>query len=211
MEKAILGKKLGMTQVFAANGLVVPVTVVEAVPNIVTQVKSTDKDGYDAVVVAYGEVRENLVSKPAAGQFSKAGVAPKSTLRELKLSGAKDYSIGQEINCSQFKEGDKVDVIGNSRGRGFTGSIFRWNMKRQPMTHGGNKVHRKHSMGGGGSGVCKVFKGKRMAGRYGGTKVTVQNLEVVRVDTERSLILLKGAVPGPRNSVVTIRNAIKGV
>jgi len=208
MNKAILGKKLGMTQVFAPSGIVVPVTVVEATPNVVTQIKNTDKDGYDAVVVAYGDIRENLVNKPNAGQFKKAGVAPKRTLREFRLDEISGLTVGQEIKCDQFNEGEKVDVIGTSRGRGFTGSIFRWNMTRQPMTHGGNKVHRKQSLGSG-PGISKVFKGKHMAGRYGGTRVTVQNLEVVRVDTERNLILLKGAIPGPRNSLVTIRNAIK--
>ena len=208
MNKAILGKKLGMTQVFAPSGIVVPVTVVEASPNIVTQLRNTDKDGYDAVVVAYGDIRENLVNKPNAGQFKKAGIAPKRILREFKLDGANGYAIGQELKCDQFTEGEKVDVIGTSRGRGFSGSIFRWNMKRQPMTHGGNKVHRKQSINGG-ADSGKVFKGKHMAGRYGGTRVTVLNLEVVRVDTERNLILLKGAIPGPRNSMVTVRSAVK--
>ena len=208
MNKAILGKKLGMTQVFSPKGLVIPVTVVEATPNVVVQIKNEDNDGYNALVVAYGDIRESLVNKPRAGTFKKAAVEPKRSLKEFKFDDITNYQVGQEIKCDVFAEGDKIDAIATSRGRGFTGSIFRWNMRHQDNTHGGNKVHRHQSLGSG-PGVGKVFKGKKMAGRYGGTQVTVQNLEVVRVDNERNLILVKGAIPGPRNGVVMLRNAVK--
>ncbi|MBQ7976981.1 MAG: 50S ribosomal protein L3 [Clostridia bacterium] len=208
MNKAILGKKLGMTQVFATNGLVIPVTVVEATPNVIVQIKNEDKDGYNAIVVAYGSIRKDLLNKPRLGTFEKAGVEPKRILREFRVEDTSSYAVGQEIKCDIFSEGEKVDVIGNSRGRGFTGIIKRWNMRHQDNTHGGNKVHRHQSLGSG-PGVGKVFKGKKMAGRYGGTRTTVQNLEVVRVDSSRNLILVKGAIPGPRNGVVKVRNAVK--
>ncbi len=208
MNKAILGKKLGMTQVFATNGLVIPVTVVEAEPNVIVQIKNEDKDGYNAIVVAYGSINKNLVNKPRLGTFEKAGVEPKRILREFRVQDVSTYAVGQEIKCDVFSEGEKVDVIGNSRGHGFTGLIKRWGMRHQDNTHGGNKVHRHQSLGSG-PGIAKVFKGKRMAGRYGGTRTTVQNLEVVRVDSSRNLILVKGAIPGPRNGVVVVRNAVK--
>lgn len=208
MNKAILGKKLGMTQVFATNGLVIPVTVVEATPNTIVQIKNEDKDGYNAIVVAYGSIRKNLVNKPRLGVFEKANVEPARTLREFRLDDVSGYTVGQEIKCDVFGEGDKVDVVGTSKGHGFTGLIKRWNMRHQDNTHGGNKVHRHQSLGSG-PGIAKVFKGKRMAGRYGGTRTTVLNLEVVRVDSERNLILVKGAIPGPRNGVVMVRNAVK--
>ncbi len=208
MNKAILGKKLGMTQVFATNGLVIPVTVVEAEPNVIVQIKNEDKDGYNAIVVAYGSINKDLVNKPRMGTFEKAGVEPKRILREFRVQDISTYSVGQEIKCDVFSEGEKVDVIGNSRGHGFTGLIKRWNMRHQDNTHGGNKIHRHQSLGSG-PGIAKVFKGKRMAGRMGGTRTTVQNLEVVRVDSSRNLILVKGAIPGPRNGVVMVRNAVK--
>lgn len=208
MNKAIYGKKLGMTQVFSPKGLVIPVTVVEANPNVVVQIKNEDKDGYNALVVAYGEIKEKLVSKPMAGTFKKAGVKPMRSLNEFKFDNTADYKVGDEIKCSIFAEGDKVDAIADSRGRGFTGIIARWNMHHQKNSHGGYKVHRHQSLGAG-PGIAKVFKGKRMAGRYGGKQVTIQNLEVVRVDAERNIILVKGAIPGPRNGVVLLRNAVK--
>lgn len=208
MNKAILGKKLGMTQVFSPKGLVIPVTVIEATPNVVVQIKNEDNDGYNALVVAYGDIRGKLVNKPREGVFKKAAVEPKRMLKEFKFDDISNYQVGQEIKCDVFAEGEKIDAVANSRGRGFTGSLFRWNMRHQDNTHGGNKVHRHQSLGSG-PGIGKVFKGKRMAGRYGGTQVTVQNLEVVRVDSERNLILVKGAIPGPRNGVVMLRNAIK--
>ncbi len=208
MNKAILGKKLGMTQVFATNGLVIPVTVVEATPNKIVQIKNEDKDGYNAIVVAYGSVRKDLVNKPRLGVFEKANVEPSRYLREFRMDDVSNYTVGQEIKCDVFGEGDKVDVVGTSKGHGFTGLIKRWHMHHQDNTHGGNTVHRHQSLGSG-PGIAKVFKGKRMAGRYGGTRTTVLNLEVVRVDSERNLILVKGAIPGPRNGVVMVRNAVK--
>ena len=208
MNKAILGKKLGMTQVFATNGLVIPVTVVEATPNKIVQIKNEDKDGYNAIVVAYGSVRKDLVNKPRLGVFEKANVEPARILREFRMDDVSSFAVGQEIKCDVFGEGDKVDVVGTSKGHGFTGLIKRWHMRHQDNTHGGNKIHRHQSLGSG-PGIAKVFKGKRMAGRYGGTRTTVLNLEVVRVDSERNLILVKGAIPGPRNGVVMVRNAVK--
>ena len=208
MNKAILGKKLGMTQVFSPKGLVIPVTVVEVTPNVIVQIKNEDRDGYSALVVAYGEIRENLVNKPMSGMYKKAGVQPKRMLKEFRFDDTAKYNIGQEIKCDIFADGEKVDATADSRGRGFTGSIYRWNMRHQDNTHGGYKIHRHQSLGSG-PGIAKVYKGKRMAGRYGGTQITIQNLEVVRVDSERNLILVKGAIPGPRNGVVLLRNAVK--
>jgi len=208
MNKAILGKKLGMTQVFSPKGIVIPVTVVEITPNVIVQIKNEERDGYNALVVAYGEVREKLVNKPMAGVFKKAGVQPKRILKEFRIDDVSGYSVGQEIKCDVFADGEKVDAIADSKGHGYTGVIYRWNMNHQDNTHGGYKIHRHQSLGGT-SGTGKVFKGKKMAGRYGGTQVTVQNLEVVRVDGERNLILVKGAIPGPRNGMVLLRNAIK--
>ena len=208
MNKAILGKKLGMTQVFSPKGIVVPVTVVEVTPNVVVQIKNEEKDGYNALVVAYGETKEKLVNKPMTGVFKKANVPAKRIVKEFRLDNTNEYSVGQEIKCDVFKDGDKVDAIAISKGHGYTGIIYRWNMNHQDNTHGGYKIHRHQSLGGT-SGTARVFKGKKMAGRYGGTQVTVQNLEVVRVDGERNLILVKGAIPGPRNGMVFLRNAIK--
>ena len=208
MNKAILGKKLGMTQVFSPKGVVIPVTVVETTPNVVVQIKNEDKDGYNALVVAYGEIRENLVNKPRQGVFKKAGVAPKRILKEFRFDDISAFAVGQEIKCDIFKDGDKVDAIADSRGRGFTGSLYRWNMKHQDNTHGGYKIHRHQSLGSG-PGIGKVFKGKKMPGQYGHEKVTVLNLEVVKVDKERNAILVKGAVPGPVKGIVTIRNSVK--
>ena len=208
MNKAILGKKLGMTQVFSPKGIVVPVTVVEVTPNVVVQIKNEEKDGYNALVVAYGETKEKLVNKPMTGVFKKANVPAKRIVKEFRLDNTNEYSVGQEIKCDVFKDGDKVDAIAISKGHGYTGIIYRWNMNHQDNTHGGYKIHRHQSLGGT-SGTARVFKGKKMAGRYGGTQVTVQNLEVVRVDGERNLILVMGAIPGPRNGMVFLRNAIK--
>ncbi len=208
MNKAILGKKLGMTQVFSPKGIVIPVTVVEATPNVVVQIKNEENDGYNAIVVAYGEIKEKLVNKPMSGIFKKAGVEPKKTLKEFRLDDISGYTVGQEVKCDVFSDGDKVDAIATSKGHGYTGIIYRWGMHHQDNTHGGYKIHRHQSLGGT-SGTCKVWKGKKMAERYGGSQVTIQNLEVVRVDSERNLILVKGAIPGPRNGMVLLRNAIK--
>lgn len=207
MKKAILGKKLGMTQIFSDNGLVVPVTVVEAGPCYVTQVKTKNVDGYDAVQVAYGEIREKLVNKAQLGLFKKAEVAPKRYVKEFKLEG--EYKLGDVINCDVFAEGDFVDVTGKTKGHGYTGTIKRWNFQRHRMTHGNGPVHRKPGSIGANTYPAKVFKGKKMTGRYGNEQVTVQNLKVVKVDSERNVILIKGAIPGPKGTVVAIKESVK--
>lgn len=210
MKKAILGKKLGMTQVFNADGKVVPVTVIEAGPCSVVQIKSNEKDGYEAVVVAFDKQKEQRVNKPKLGVFKKAGVEPCKVLREFKLENTADYTVGQTVDCSIFAEGDKVDAIGVTRGRGFTGVIQRWNNHRLKMTHGTGPVHREVGSMGANSTPSRVFKNKHMPGHYGCERVTIQNLEIVKVDAERNVLLVKGCVPGPKGSVVTIREAIKG-
>lgn len=207
MKKAILGKKLGMTQIFSDNGLVVPVTVVEAGPCYVTQVKTKSVDGYDAVQVAYSDIREKLVNKAQLGAFKKAEVAPKRFVKEFKLEG--EYKLGDVINCDVFAEGDFVDVTGKTKGHGYTGTIKRWNFQRHRMTHGNGPVHRKPGSIGANTFPAKVFKGKKMTGRYGNEQVTVQNLKVVKVDTERNVILIKGAIPGPKGALVAIKESVK--
>lgn len=207
MKKAILGKKLGMTQIFSENGLVVPVTVVEAGPCYVTQVKTKDNDGYDAVQVAYGDTRENLVNRPRLGQFKKAEVAPKKYLKEFKLEG--EYKLGDTIKCDVFAEGDLVDVSGRTKGHGYSGTIKRWNFHRHRMTHGNGPVHRHVGSIGANTYPGKVFKGKKMSGRYGNEAVTIQNLKVVKVDIDRNILLIKGAIPGPKGSLVAIKEAVK--
>lgn len=207
MKKAILGKKLGMTQIFSDNGLVVPVTVVEAGPCYVTQVKTKSVDGYDAVQVAYSDIREKLVNKAQLGAFKKAEVAPKRFIKEFKLEG--EYKLGDVINCDVFAEGDFVDVTGKTKGHGYTGTIKRWNFQRHRMTHGNGPVHRKPGSIGANTFPAKVFKGKKMTGRYGNEQVTVQNLKVVKVDTERNVILIKGAIPGPKGALVAIKESVK--
>lgn len=209
MKKAILGKKLGMTQIFSANGLVVPVTVVEAGPCFVTQVKSMEKDGYKAVQVAFDEKRENLVSKPELGKFKKAEITPKRYVKEFTLDNAEEYQLGAKIDCSIFSEGDLVDVVGTSKGHGWTGLIKKWNMNRMRMTHGNGPVHRHAGGTGANTYPGKVFKGHRMSGRWGNERVTIQNLTIVKVDAERNILLIKGAVPGAKGSLLTIKEAVK--
>ena len=209
MKKAIIGKKLGMTQVFTPEGLVVPVTVVEAGPCPVVQVKNQEKDGYNAVVVAFDKQKASRVNKPSAGAFKKAGVETFRLVKELKFENAQEYSLGQEIKCDIFAEGDKVDVTGTTRGRGFTGVIQRWNQHRLKMSHGTGPVHREVGSMGANSTPSRVFKNKHMPGHYGVERVTIQNLEIVKVDAERNLLLVKGCIPGPKGSVVTIRQAKK--
>lgn len=209
MKKAIVGKKLGMTQVFTPEGLVVPVTVVEAGPCPVVQLKNEEKDGYKAVVVAFDKQKAQRVNKPSAGVFKKAGVETFRILKELKFENAEEYSLGQEIKCDIFAEGDKVDVTGTTRGRGFTGVIQRWNQHRLKMTHGTGPVHREVGSMGANSTPSRVFKNKNMPGHYGVERVTIQNLEIVKVDNERNILLVKGCVPGPKGSVITIREAKK--
>ena len=209
MEKAIIGKKIGMTQIFTEDGRVEPVTVVEAGPCYVTQIKTTETDGYNAVQVAFGDIKAKNVNKCQTGAYKKAGVEAKRILKEFKYNDINKFSLGQEIKADMFAEGDIVDVSGISKGHGFTGVIKRWNNQRLKMTHGVGPVHREVGSMGANSTPSRVFKGKKMPGHYGHEAVTVQNLKVVRVDADRNLILIKGAIPGPKKSIVTIKTAVK--
>ena len=213
MKKAILGKKIGMTQIFVDDGRLVPVTVVEAGPCTVTMVKTVATDGYEAVQVGFGALTEQrakkLLNKPEQGHFAKAGVAPARHLREFLFEDISGYSVGDSIKCDVFAEGDKIDVIGTSKGHGYTGAIQRWNQHTGPMAHG-SKYHRGVGSLSANSDPSRVFKNKKMAGQYGGERVTVQNLEVVKVDAERNLLMIKGAIPGANGSLVMVRDAIKG-
>ena len=207
--KAVLGRKLGMSQVFAEDGRLVPVTVIEAGPMVVTQIKNKETDGYEAVQVAFGEVKEKRVNKPLRGHFAKAGVGFKKFVREFKVEDLSAYSLAQEIKVDVFEAGEKVDAIGTSKGKGFQGPIKRHNQSRGPMTHG-SRYHRGPGSMGAASDPSRVFKGKKLAGHMGAERVTIQNLEVVKVDVEKNLILIKGAVPGPKKGLVVIKKAIKG-
>ena len=209
MNKAIIGKKLGMTQLFTQDGKVIPVTVIEAGPCPVVQVKTLERDGYAAVKLGFGEVDEKKVSKPQAGQFKKAGVKAQKVLKEFRLDGAEDMTVGTVIDCDVFTAGDKVDISGVTKGHGFSGVIKRWNQHRLKETHGVGPVHREVGSMGANSSPSRVFKNKNMPGQYGHENVTVLNLEVVKVDKERNAILVKGAVPGPVKGIVTIRNSVK--
>ena len=209
MNKAIVGKKLGMTQVFSADGKVTPVTVVLAGPCPVVQVKTVERDGYAAVKVGFDKIRENLLTKPELGQFKKAGVEPCRHLKEFRLENAASYEVGKSITVEIFKEGDKVDVVGQTKGHGFSGVIKRWNQHRLKETHGVGPVHREVGSMGGISSPSRVFKNKHLPGQYGHEAVTVLNLEVVKVDVERNAILVKGAVPGPVKGIVTLRDSVK--
>ena len=209
MKKAILGKKLGMTQIFTPDGLVVPVTVVEAGPCIVVRKKTIDKDGYEALVVAFNQTKENRLNKPQLGVLKKANIGAHRILREFKFEDASGFEIGSEIKADIFTEGDIVDVSGTTRGRGFTGTIQRWNAHRLKMTHGVGPVHREVGSMGANSTPSRVFKNKKMPGQYGAEKVTIQNLEIVKVDSERNILLVKGCLPGPKGSIVTIKDAVK--
>lgn len=210
MKKAIIGKKLGMTQVFTPEGVVIPVTVVEAGPCPVVQIKNNETDGYNAVVVAFDKQKAQRVNKPMTGAFKKAGIDTYRIVKELKFDNANEYTLGQEVKADIFAEGDKVDVTGTSRGRGFTGVIQRWNQHRLKMTHGVGPVHREVGSMGANSTPSRVFKNKHMPGHYGVERVTIQNLEIVKVDVSRNILLVKGCVPGPKGSVITIREAKKG-
>ena len=209
MKKAIIGKKLGMTQVFTPDGLVIPVTVVEAGPCPVVQIKNDEKDGYNAVVVAFDKQKAHRVNKPRTGAFKKAGIETYRLVKELKFDNSSDYNLGQEIKADIFAEGDKVDVCGTTRGRGFTGVIQRWNAHRLKMTHGTGPVHREVGSMGANSTPSRVFKNKHMPGHYGVERVTIQNLDIVKVDSERNILLVKGCIPGPKGSIVTIKEAKK--
>jgi|SRR5471030_382409 len=208
MKKAIMGKKIGMTQIFDENGKVVPVTVVEAGPCVVVQKKTLDNDGYEAIQVGFDELREKLVNKPRKGQFAKAGVTVRRTLKEFKLEDISGYEIGQEIKADVFEAGEKVDVSAVSKGKGFQGVIKRWNQSRGPMTHG-SKFHRAPGSMGASSDPSKTFKNKRMPGHMGSVNTTVLNLEVVKVIAEKNLILIKGGIPGPNKGTVVIKATIR--
>ena len=208
MKKAILATKVGMTQIFNDDGVLTPVTVLQAGPCVVTQVKTVENDGYSAVQVGFVDKREKLVAKPQKGAFDKAGVSYKRYVRELKLDDAESYEVKQEIKADMFTAGDKVDATAISKGKGFQGAIKRHGQSRGPMAHG-SKYHRHAGSNGACSDPSKVFKGKRMAGHMGAKQITVQNLEVIRVDAENNLILVKGAVPGPKKALVTVKSTVK--
>lgn len=208
MKKGILATKVGMTQIFNENGVLTPVTVLQAGPCVVTQIKTVENDGYSAVQVGYVDKREKLVSKPLKGHFDKAGVSYKRYVREFKLENASEYSVKDEIKADIFAAGDKIDATAISKGKGFQGAIKRHGQSRGPMAHG-SKFHRHAGSNGAASDPSKVFKGKKMPGQMGNKKITIQNLEIVKVDVENNLILVKGAVPGPKKSLVTIKETVK--
>ena len=208
MKKAILATKVGMTQIFNENGALVPVTVLQAGPCVVTQVKTAENDGYKAVQVGFVDKREKLVNKPQKGHFDKAGVSYKRYVREFKFENAEEYSVKDEIKADIFAAGDKIDATAISKGKGFQGAIKRYGQHRGPMAHG-SKFHRHQGSNGSATTPGRVFKGKGMPGHMGNKQITVQNLEVVKVDTDNNLILVKGAVPGPKKRLVTIRETVK--
>ena len=209
MQKAIIGKKVGMTQIFDENGHVIPVTVIEAGPCVVAQKKTIENDGYVSVQLAYGEVAEKKLSKPELGHLKKAGISARKHLKEFKLDIAAELEVGAEIKVDTFAAGDHVDVTGISKGHGYQGVIKRWNQQRLKETHGVGPVHREPGSMGSISAPSRVFKHKHLAGQYGVDNVTVQNLEVVKVDAGRNVLLIKGAVPGPRGSIVTVSDSVK--
>ena len=208
MKKAILATKVGMTQIFDENGMLIPVTVLQAGPCVVTQVKTEEKDGYASVQVGFGDIREKLVNKPETGVFKKAGTSVRRFLKEFRFENAADYAVGQEIKADIFAAGDHVDATAVSKGKGYQGAIKRHGQSRGPMAHG-SKYHRHAGSNGAASDPSRVFPGKKMAGHMGHVQVTVQNLEIVRVDAENNLILVKGAVPGPKKALVTLKETTK--
>ncbi len=208
MQKAIVAKKIGMTQIFAENGLLIPVTVLEAGPCVVTQKKTVENDGYDAIQVGFGEIKAKKVNKPMKGHFDKAGVVPTKVLKELRLDDTSAYEVGSEIKADVFAAGDKVDATGVSKGKGYQGPIKRHGQSRGPMAHG-SKYHRGVGSLSSATTPGKVKKGKKMAGHMGSVQVTVQNLEVVRADAEKNLLLIRGAVPGTKGAVIVIKNSVK--
>ena len=209
MQKALIGKKIGMTQIFDANGNVVPVTVVEAGPCSVVMKKTVENDGYDAVQVGFGDQKPQRVSKPLTGHFKKGDVAPKKTLKEFRFSDCGAYNVGDLIKADVFANGDKVDVTGTSKGKGYAGVIKRWNASRGRMTHGGGPVHRHAGSMGASSHQSRIFPGKIGAGQMGNEQVTIENLDVVKVDAELNMIVIRGAIPGPKGGLVYIRNTVK--
>jgi large subunit ribosomal protein L3 len=209
MKKGIIGKKLGMTQIFMEDGSVIPVTVIEAGPCPVTQKKTTETDGYEAVQLAFEDIREKLVTKPAAGHFKKAGVSPKRHLKEFRLENTAEMNVGDVVAADTFASGDKVDITGITKGRGYSGTVKRWNTHILRMTHGTGPIHRQAGSMGANSTPSRIYKNKKMPGQYGNEQVTVLNLEVVKVDTEKNLIAVKGAVPGAKGGIVFIRDSVK--
>ena len=208
MQKAIIGKKVGMTQIFDESGKVIPVTVVEAGPCVVTQKKTVETDGYTAVQLGFGDLKESKLTKPEAGHLNKAGVAPKKYLKEFKLEGAADMNVGDVVKADTFAAGDMIDVTGISKGHGYQGVIKRHGAHRTDMTHGGGPVHR-HAGSMGALDAARIFKGKIGAGQMGNEQVTIENLEVVKVDADLNMIVIRGAIPGPKGGLVYIRNTVK--
>ena len=209
MKKGIIGKKLGMTQIFAENGAVIPVTVIEAGPCVVTQKKTTETDGYNAIQVGYEDVSAKHVNKPAKGHFEKAGVQAKKHLKEFRLENAASFNVGDVIAADTFAQGEKVDITGITKGHGYSGAVKRWGHHMLQATHGTGPIHRQVGSMGANSTPSRVFKNKKMAGQYGNEQVTVLNLEIVKIDAEKNLIAVKGAVPGAKNSIVVLRNSVK--
>jgi large subunit ribosomal protein L3 len=208
MKKGIFAKKIGMTQIFLEDGKVVPVTVVEAGPCVVIQKKTVETDGYDAIKVAFGDIREKLLSKPAKGEFDKAGISYKRHLGELRLDDVSSYNVGDEIKADVFAAGDNIDASGISKGHGFAGVIKRHHFSRGPMSHG-SMYHRRPGSMGAHTDPGRVFKGKKLPGHMGVTKITTLNLNIVKVDADKNLLFIKGAVPGPKGSIIYIRDSIK--
>jgi large subunit ribosomal protein L3 len=208
MTKGILGRKVGMTQIFAENGDLIPVTVIEAAPNVVLQKKTIETDGYEAIQLGFDDKREKLANKPEKGHVAKAETAPKRFIREFRGVDVAGYEVGQEVKVDTFAEGDIVDITGVSKGKGFQGVIKRHGYSRGPMSHG-SRFHRAPGSLGAVDGQ-RVFKGKKLPGRTGGDTITIQNLEIVRVDAERNLLLVKGNVPGARKTLITVKSAVKG-
>ncbi len=209
MKKGLIGKKIGMTQIFDENGNVIPVTVVEAGPCTVTQIKTMENDGYEAIQVGFGDVKVSRVNKPMKGHFDKADVAPKKTLKEFRLESIDGIEVGNILKADTFEVGEIVDVKGTSKGHGTAGAIKRWNFSRLRMTHGTGPNHRHAGSLGACSSPSRVFKGKKMAGHYGHETVTVQNLKIAKIDVENNLIAIKGAIPGPKGGIVVIADAVK--
>jgi len=211
MVKAIIGKKVGMTQIFDENGKVIPVTVIEAGPCLVVQKKTVENDGYDSVQLGFQDVKERRLTKPRLGHIKKAGVAPKKYLKEFRLEDTASLNVGDELKADVFAEGDRVDVTGISRGKGFSGVIKRHGASRTATSHGGGPVHRHAGSMGAGTDPARIFKGKIGAGQMGNEQVTVQNLDVVKVDSEKNMIAVRGAVPGPRGGIIYLKNSVKNV
>ena len=209
MKKAIIGKKIGMTQIFDENGKVVPVTVIEAGPCVVTQKKTKEKDGYAAVQLGFGDVEEKKLTKPEIGHLKKAEVPFKKFLKEFQLEKSEEMNVGDVVKADVFAAGDKIDVTGISKGKGYAGVVKRWNAGRGRMTHGGGPVHRHAGSMGSGTDPARIFKGKIGAGHLGAEQVTVQNLDVVKVDAELNMIAIRGAVPGPKGGIVYLKNTVK--